>query len=444
MERHSVRLVGEWKPVRKELAEAAEHPAAKQLHEVLLSVLGSEDHKVAPLLRKARPFVLARRVGAPPWAHPAQKREERQFYQFQLGPYCWSDPAFPWSVTRGKEAPRSHEVIALELARELEDAGWKQLAASILPSDAGATGLRSLQIVLSWQGDGNFLVLHDRDRRVALAFSRAQDGLRLVGEAHPGRLAELGDHYRSGVTECPVIPIEEGIYSEKRGSRAGRSEELLERINWRYATRLDQRLDELLLEASERLLAIHGELGLAYAAHRFNDAAGDDHWLAVRQDDLAWENGQYFASNADFLRSAPEAIHTLIGMAHYLRDSGLGEAFRQAYGYPVEPLDVFGMFRQQGRLMFACCNSQASCGPVYEIDPNSDKTALLGFTNRFDWNFNRGSRADAIIPRDAVLEVVPTEEVIRRIIEGDTPFDAGPPHDLFVPWELYAPPPEDD
>ena len=439
-----MRSAGEWKPVEQDFERAAEHPAAKQLHEVLLAVLGSDDHKVAPLLRKTRPFVLARRVGAPPWAHPAHKREETEFYQFQLGPYCWSDPALPRSVSPRKASPRSHEAIASEFARELEDARWKKFAASILSEKAEARGLHSLQIFLSWQEDGNFLVLHDRDRRTALAFSRSQDRLRLVGEAHSGRLDKLGDHYRSGVTERPVVPVEEDIYPEKPGSRAGRSNELLRRIEWRYATRLDKRLDELLLEASDRLASVKGEVGLAYAAHRFNDAAGDDHWLAVRKDNFAWENGQYFASNAASLRSAPEAIHTLIGIAVHLRASGLGEAFRDAYGYPLEPLDVLGLFRQAGRVFFACSNSQGSCGPVYEIDQRTGKTQLCGFTDRFDWNFNSGMREGGIVPRDPVLEVVSIEEVTRRILAGDAPIDRGPPQDMLVPWELYAPEPEDE
>lgn len=439
-----MRSASEWKPASQELAAAAEHPAAQQLHETLLAILGADDHKVAPLLRAASPFVLARSVGAPPWAHPTQKREEREFYLFQHGPHCWSDPVLPEALTPHQSPVRLHRTIALELARKLKDARWEHLAGSILFGEAQAEDIQALQVVLSWQEDGKFLVLHDRVRKLALAFARTHVGLRVIGEAHPGRLADLGDRYRSGVTERPVIPIEEGIYSEKPGSRAGRSEELLQRITWRYATRLDQRLDELLLEACDRLVGIEGELGLAYAAHRFNDAAGDDHWLAVRKDNFAWENGQYFSSNAASLRSAPEAIHTLIGIAVHLRSSGLGAAFSDAYGYPLEPLDVLGLFRQEGRLLFACSNSQGFCGPVYEIAPATGKTQLCGFTDRFDWNFNTGMRAGGIVPRDPVLDVVSIEEVMRRIMEGDTPIDGGPPHDLMVPWELYAPEPKDE
>jgi hypothetical protein len=172
-------------------------------------------------------------------------------------------------------------------------------------------------------------------------------------------------------------------------------------IQWRYGTKLDRTFDTLLLEACDRMEEINGELRIAYAGHRFNDAGGDDNWLAVKCGNFAWENGSYFRSSAQSLRSAPADVHALLGLLVHLQTGGLSSAFNAYYGYPVEGLDVIGLFRQDGQYYFACSNSQASCGPVYSIDVGTGQTDLFGFSDRHDWNFNTGSRAGGIVPRES-------------------------------------------
>lgn len=95
--------------------------------------------------------------------------------------------------------------------------------------------------------------------------------------------------------------------------------------------------------------------------------------------------------------------------------------------------------RQEGRYYFACSNSQASCGPVYEIDLKTGRSKLCGFSDRYDWNFNNGARAGGIMPKDKVLEIVTLDEIIRRVKTGETPYESGPPHGMDVPWMLYLP-----
>jgi hypothetical protein len=101
-------------------------------------------------------------------------------------------------------------------------------------------------------------------------------------------------------------------------------------------------------------------------------------------------------------------------------------------------LDVLGLFRQEGRYYFACANSQASCGPVYEIDLDTGRSQLCGFSDRYDWKFNSGQQAGGIVPEDRLLEIVTLEEVVRRVRYGETHKD-GPPHDMDVDWRPYLP-----
>jgi hypothetical protein len=429
-----------WAIHDERIRRATTSPAVQQLFDIVQTVFGKGGHGLPPGLREARPLVISRDFGTPSWN---RRGDPMELYRFQLGPRSWSKPIYTNIPSRIDERVPSYERSAEECARQLKLAGWEKIAARLIDPAAAVSRDESagaaIQVTLCWQDDGRYCVVHDRQRKEAIAFSWSDDGLSLLGEAHPRRLSLLDSRYASETYERPVLPLDEGAVDLKTAGRAGQMDEFRAAIRWRYETRLDAKLDGLLLEACDRLHRIAGDIGLAFALHRFNDATGDDAWLAVRFGNFAWENGAYFHSNAASLRSAPPEVHELMGLLVHLQSSRVSAAFEQCYGYPVEPLDVMGLFREGGAHYFACCNSHSSCGPVYKIDLERGRTTLYGFTDRFDWNFNTGRRAGGIIPKSDILDLVSLDEVIRRVGTGETPYEAGPPHDMEVPWQAYLP-----
>lgn len=361
-----------------------------------------------------------------------------------------------------QQRPR-YEQEAEQLARSLKLAKWERLAAQInaeaeraattpnksfgralaqLNSEIGfgsfGNKLSKLQVTLCWQDDGRFVTIHDRARNFAVAFQWTADEMILMGEVHPERLNMFAQRSGRENFERPLLPLDEGIIGTKIAQKAGQMDEFRKAVQWRYATKLGHTLDALLLEACDRMRDIDGDIGIAYAGHRFNDAAGDDNWLAIRWENFAWENGSYFQRSAESLRSAPPEIHSLLGLLVHLQSSGLSSAYNACYGYPVDALDVIGLFRQDGRFYFACSNSHESCAPVYEVDVTTGRSTLCGFSDRYDWNFNKGKRAGGLLPKDKILEIVSLEEIDRRIETGNISYD-GPPHDMKVPWTSYLP-----
>lgn len=431
-------LIGMWKIHDDRFRNVVRTPAARGLLLALESLFGRDGGKLPPALRQVRPLVISRDFGKLPWYRADEAPAE--CYRFQYGPRSWSERIYLDSSLVFSHPVPEYEQEANALARQLKAAKWEDLARSLIAPRGFALvkngDSNRIQVSLVWQDDGQYCTVHDRERSVAIAFAWAADGLTLLGEADANRLRQLENRVMS--SQRPVLPLGEAANDSKPAERAGRMDEFRAAVQWRYSTRLDKELDGLLLECCDRLDGIDGDIGMAFAGHRFNDACGDDSWLAVRHDNFAWENGAYFTANAGSLRSASSEVHQLLGLLVHLQASGVGAALMKSYGYPVEALDVIGLFRQHGVAYFACCNSQGSCGPVYEIDPYRGATRLCGFTDRFDWNFHRGARAGGLIPENDVLQIVTLNELVRRVETGDLSA-GGPPHELNVAWKQYLP-----
>jgi hypothetical protein len=430
-----------WKVHDKRIRSAAESSAVKELHEILERTFGKGGNKLPHSLRQANPFILSRDFGKSPSSHSNDNPNE--LYRFQLGPRAWSKPVYVYDGHKVDERYPRYEQDAEELAKQLKLAEWERVASPLIePFTAefpSANEICKTQLTLCWQDNERYCIVYDRRMSKAIAFLWTDVGLSLLGEAHPQRLIQFEMRSTYDAYEMPVISVDEGAVGFKSAQRAGQMDEFVAATHWRYGTRLDGKLDSLLFEACERLAMIEGDVGLAFAGHRFNDASGDDSWLAVRLGNFAWENGSYFSQNASTLRSAPCEVHGLLGLLVHLKSSGIGSAFNQCYGYPVEALDVMGLFRQGGHYYFACCNSQGDCGPVYEVSLETGQTKLYGFTDRFDWNFNNGDRAGGCIPKANILEIVTLNEVVRRVEIGETHYEAGPPHGMDVAWMAYIP-----
>jgi hypothetical protein len=314
-----------WKLHNERLNALARSEAARDLHQLLCGTFGGTDHRLPEALRGHKPFVLARDFGRDRWIRPSDHAHADKLYWFQFGPRKWSKPIYTYAGHRVSDRAPEYEREAKTLAKTLTLAGWERVAARVLSTERKTDELGGLQITLCWQQDGRFLVIGDREKQLAIAFQWNDDGLVLLGEAHPRRFA----------SEAPIVSLDKGMVTPKPGEKAGRMEEFIRAVEWQYATKLDLTLDSLLVEGCERMREIDGDVGIVYAGHRFNDAGHDDNWLAVRCGNFAWENGVYFQRNAQSLRSAPAEIHSLLDLLVHLRSSGLSQAFNACYGYHV-------------------------------------------------------------------------------------------------------------
>ncbi|MCJ2185101.1 hypothetical protein MTR62_20775, partial [Novosphingobium sp. 1949] len=330
-----------WKVHDEELKNAADGAAARQLFDILEATFGKDAHKLPQSLRQGKPFVLCRDFCKSRWTHATDVAQE--LYRFQLGPRTWAKPIYVYDGHRISDRLPRYEQEAEGLAKQLKVSGWEKVALALVEpvtaKDADPS-VNEIAVTLCWQDEQRYVVVHDRVRRRAVALNWIAEGFELLGEAHPGRLYQSKYANPPHVYDRPVISLDEGAKNIKAAQRAGQMEEFAAAIQWRYATRLDHRLDGLLLETCDRLQTIEGNIGMAFAGHRFNDALGDDSWLAVRHDNFAWENGAYFQSNAASLRGAPTEIHTIIGVLVHLKTCGIATAFNECYGYSIEDLDV--------------------------------------------------------------------------------------------------------
>lgn len=417
--------------------------AGRELVRILEEVLGVNDG-LAPLqYRRFSPFMISREVV--PVAGLANLNGGTEQYRFQYGPRMWSRSIYSPEIMT-KSWSSGHDVVRAEyhrhaelFAAKLKAAKWEDPARRLLEECYGlpATADRGVRVMVSFQNDGRLCAILDVKSNHGLAFKWSDGKLSLLGEPEKIRLRHL-ERYSNLSFETPIVSQIAGDLPPKPSSKSGKIDEYKMRLLWRYSSVLDRKLASLLLEACDQLDAIEGDIGIAFAGHRFNDAAGDDSWLAVRVRNFAWENGQFFQVGAASLRSAPRDVHLALGVLVHLRAAGVDTAFAECYGYPVEPLDVIGLFREGGEWTFACCNSHSFCGPAYGFDHHCGDLSLLGFANRFDHSFNAGRRQGGALPMRAILAITTLEETIRRVESGEvTPLE--PPHEVDVTWEEYLP-----
>lgn len=367
-------------------------------------------------------------------AFAGDKPAER--YHFQLGPRAWETVKFRHNPDSVDAHAPGYAQEAERLASRLMLARWEEHARAIFDRFAGTTakdGTAEIEVYLGWQSDGRLCAIRDTAANKVLYLQWANGSLTLSGEADPAPLDRL---LKKVTCERPIVSVAEGA-ANIVGTKMGKIEELRGTILWRYASNLDGDFQAILFETCRRLQGLSGNIGLAFSEQRFNDACGDDAWQAVRIGDLAWENGAYFERNAASLRTAPPDMHLVLGILNHLIACDIKGAFEHAFGYRVSPGHVIGVFREDGSYYFACCYSWGDAGPVYRIDPVAEQVALVGFTERFDWNFNDSRRDGWIVPKARILETLALDDMFRRVEAGNFPFLDW--NELGVAWEHYLP-----
>jgi len=94
-------------------------------------------------------------------------------------------------------------------------------------------------------------------------------------------------------------------------------------------------IGKALLHIGERLSYAGTQVAIASSDNRFNDAAGDEDWMAVNVDGVSWDNGAYFQHTVDKLYDLPPAIDTAVGVLALSQKIGLREMLHDYLGEHV-------------------------------------------------------------------------------------------------------------
>ncbi|BAM87749.1 gag protein [Bradyrhizobium oligotrophicum S58] len=187
------------------------------------------------------------------------------------------------------------------------------------------------------------------------------------------------------------------------------------------------RRGDLLKLLFERLSRLGKAVAIATSPHRFNDACGDENWLAAFVDGWLWENGVYFDSSAKSLASAPRQLHEAIGLLQEVLKSGVRAKLSEYLGSESASPDTLILSSdERGRLIALSCSTDNG-GPVYRVDSESGLPSLVGVAPRLDWRFaecgSPGGAKQADASPGQIVLFVPLSEWIETLDADEVPFD---------------------
>lgn len=202
--------------------------------------------------------------------------------------------------------------------------------------------------------------------------------------------------------------------------------EVARHVRWWYQTPLmppDEAGERLGMILFERLDCLGKAVAIATSPHRFNDAGGDDNWLAAFVDGWSWENGVYFNSSAKTLANAPRVLYEAVGLLQEVLTSGIRQKLAEYLGNASAYPDTLILSSDERGHLIALSRSMENGGPVFLVDPEIGLPSLVGVAPRLDWRFAEcgspagGKRAEA--SRGEVVQFVPLSEWIEGIGGGD-------------------------
>ncbi|MGJ4999508.1 hypothetical protein [Bradyrhizobium sp. HKCCYLR20261] len=307
-------------------------------------------------------------------------------FRLQFGSRAWSTGAYEIGGRKEPIAPK-YQASFEQQAIALRKAGWDRLSASLLRPDKPSTDQ-------SAQADAEmFLLIGNQSCYFGVrSASSKQQAYFIVNDAGLEPATDVPKVWFDawpGQLDPPVFSPIPMSYVPNLRSPA----DVARHVRWWYQTPLmpadeaRERLGDLLKLLFERLSRLGKAVAIATSPHRFNDACGDENWLAAFVDGWLWENGVYFESSAKSLANAPRQLHEAMGLLQEVLKGGVRAKLSEYLGSESAAPDTLILSSDERGHLIALSRSMDNGGPVYRVDPDSGLPSLVGVAPRLDWRF---------------------------------------------------------
>ena len=346
-------------------------------------------------------------------------------FRVQYGARAWSTGAYSFSGRSGPVVP-DYQAQFEQQAITLREAEWDRLSGSLLRKKPPTDKHQRPDVEMSLLIDNLSCHFGVRSK------SSKQEEYFLVTEAGLEPDSTAPKVWFDAWPEQRTPPVFRPTHMASPPNRESVAE-VTRHVHWWYQTPLmppdeaGDRLGALLKALFERLSGLGTTVAIATSPHRFNDACGDDNWLAALVDGCLWENGVYFTSSAQTLARAPRALHEAMGLLQEVLTSGVRQKLAEYLGSESSSPDTLILSTDERGHLIALSSSTDNGGPVYRVDPDTGLPCLAGVAPRLDWRFAEcGSGADgrAETSRGEVVQFVPLREWIESLSSAhELPFE---------------------
>ncbi len=346
-------------------------------------------------------------------------------FRLQYGARAWSTGAYSFQGSNGPIVPK-YQAEFEQQAIELRKAKWDRLSASLLrtyeqPKDESEAP--DVEMFLLIDNLACHFGVRNKSSRQEESFLVTERGLEPDPTAPKVWFDAWPEQFEPPVFCPPQMP------SQPNRNNAA---DVARHVRWWYQTPLmppveaSERLGALLCVLFERLARLGKAVAIATSPHRFNDACGDNNWLAAIVDGALWENGAYFNSSAKTLGSAPRALHEAMGLLQEVLTSGVRQKLAEYLGRESACPDTLILSADERGYLIALSSSTDDGGPVYCVDPISGLPSLVGVAPRLDWRFAEcravGGESDESKGGE-VVQFVPLSEWIEGLGGDELPYD---------------------
>lgn len=366
------------------------------------------------------------------WYQSSYSRKDQNKYgQFRLqyGGRSWTFTANSFGSGYSGRQP-AYQARLEKLAVVLAEQKWDEMALSLLPKSAKNFAEdnknKPVEMFLYIAGENSRFGVRDLETKEVKYFSVDAGGLTASDltqnvwfDAWPSQ------------TKIKVFPPFERLKTFQTKT----VESLNEKVKWWYNSPLmpegeaKDYLGNLLRSYLQRLSKIGASVAIATSPHRFDDACGQDDWLAAFVDGEIWEQGHYFAPPENKLALAPPKLHEAIGLLSDAVKSDIRQRFAQYIGTSAISPDCMFLSADERGYLIAFSVSNGGGGPVYSIDKETGLPTLVGVAPRLDWQFNEfnGVMRDGEYvtqPKEHIVEFIPLEKWISECVNNENlPYD---------------------
>lgn len=347
-------------------------------------------------------------------------------FRMQYGPRGWDTGGYDSGSIKRNEKPE-YKSIFEESARHLRKAKWHILASAFLnkrkflPEEEARS---NIELVLYIEGRNIEFGIRNIQTNKEANFIITAEGFK---PSMPERMLWF---QRYGYqTPIKVFPPRNLIDIPEKTNET----EVRRHTRWWFDTTLQSDLEAknelgLLLGAlHKRLSSLGKSVVIASSPHRFNDAVGDDLWIAVSVDGYTWENGAYFKNSSTQLLKAPREVNEAIGLIEHIKTCNLRHHFADYIGSAAVQPDTMVLSVDARGFLIAFSSSVDDGGPVYQVAPETGLPSFLGLTPRLDWRFNKSSELDGngnqvIKSEDKIVEVITIADWCAHYAQEEIPY----------------------